>query len=719
MHPHLKRGLDLDLSPVAPTDRLEDDLAQHRTAQDESAKRRRVEAIALHCLRGGLPLILTARLRGPFGTSEWQNPWAEKQREGLGGPATNAAKQAQALQKTRSKAAQLLRKTRSTAPEALRKTRSKAPEVPSPEASRAVGYPEHLDSQPELEPLPPTAPIPDDDDHSGGTQFFSVDTQQSIVNNSPTNPFWLRRSATNVSFPDSSRSDASPSRIRKRDHRCSPRKSLKLAPPKEPLGRRQEPMHATPPDERPLHPSALMHPSSVTKPATIKHQALQQNPPQTSTAGEEVPDSSKLREDSAQEEEARSSQAAQYAHIHAAAETPTTLSKDATLISPEVHPPQPPYAQSFDSLVPATTYKMPSTVLVPHSSPIREPETVQGRSTALSPPSQTLQGRSLTLPPPDRTVPERLPQTHRHNLIASPAPDSSTGFMYRRVGLSKSETHPGQKTKPRAVSFTSSPAKKRNKAHLAATAESVAPVAEAPAPENLPSIVLADAPGEAAARHSEDERESQEGEQQSEDRQDSYRLRQSQYSTQAAMLLAQLEFQEDSSQSSTSSLTLRPWSQPAQNTPPTLQPQPSPAITPLSVFNTHTGLSFGDVAVHGALEGPPISTQDLFNAASPFAFSTVKKTSQHPRRSSMRFALAKLNGSLPAASPTPLTERVPLKEKNTGRPWSAAQPKPASQSPRRATRDVELPQLDFCTSLDFGPNADFTDYFLKGLGNEP
>jgi hypothetical protein len=717
LHPYLKRGLDFDASPVHPSDLVEDLLAEHHNAQDDSSKRRRVEAIASLCLKGRAPLILTSRLKGPF--QGWQNPWAEKEKEGRGGVSKDGVRQAQAQ----------------------RKTRSKAPQVPSPEASRAVGHTEeHLYSQSELEPLPATAPIPDDKDHSGGTEFFSVDTEQFIANNSPINPFWLRRPATSISFPTNSQSDKSPSVIRKRDHRYSSRKSLQLAPSKEPLGGPRLPTCATLPDELWSSASGSMDILSVARPATVpKHQATEESPPHGSST-KDVPDSSRLREDSVQEEEARSSQAAQHAQIEAAVETPTSLSsllRDSTAIPLDAQIPHPLCAQSFDSLVPGTTHKMLSTVQVPQSSLTRVPigagsqngpsrEDIQRSAERLvsSTPKSTIKQEG---PSNDRTVAKgpSLSKKQRHDQVASPAPDSSTGFVYRRVGQPKNGIGNLPREKLRAVSFSSSstPKKKTRDSHEAPL-DTIAPVEEAEVPEDSANVVV-NAAEETAAQEAEHEAVEEEEEPRKDDQQESYKSRQSQYSTQAAMLVAQLEFQEDSSQSSISSATLRPWSQPAQNTSPPLLAQPSPAITPLSVFNARTDLSFNDLAGNNALDAPPISTQDLFNAASPFAFSTVKKKSQRPRRTSMRFALTNLNESVTAKSPNPLAERVPFKEKHTSTMWSLTHEKssmnsskPTSQSPQRTTDDVELPQLDFHTSLDFGPNADFTDYFLKGLNNK-
>ncbi|KAJ4380547.1 hypothetical protein N0V86_003906 [Didymella sp. IMI 355093] len=479
--------------------------------------------------------------------------------------------------------------------------------------------------------------------------------------------------------------------------------------------------------------------SSGLKPTTVtKDQVPEHNPPQTSSA-KDLPDSSRLREDSAQEEEARSSQAAQYAQIEATAETPTSILKYSNAISPEAQMPYPYHAQSFDSLVPATTYKMPSTVQVPQSSPTRETARVGSHSETSSEaiersakrlvssmPKSTLEQKLASV---DRTLAKGsgMREKQRHDRVASPAPASSTGFMYRIVGQPKNGIGNLPRTKPRAVSFgSSSPSRKKARDPSAVALETTAPVTEVEVLADSSSKIATDATEAYDVQQREEEAEAEEEEQHKDDQQESYKSRQSQYSTQAAMLLAQLEFQENSSQSSTSSATLRPWSQPAQNTPRVLLPQPSPAITPLSVFNARTDLSFSDLAGNSVLDGSPISTQDLFNAASPFAFSTVKKKSQRPRRSSMLFALTKLNESMVVTSPTPLAERVPHKEKNTSTMWSFAHenlsmnsPESTSQSLQRTTNDVELPQLDFHTSLDFGPNADFTDYFLKGLNNEP
>ncbi|KAJ4986949.1 hypothetical protein SVAN01_07627 [Stagonosporopsis vannaccii] len=699
LHPYLKRGLDFKASPTDPSDLVEDIAVGSRDEEFNAAKRRRVEAIALQCLRGKPPLILTARLKGPF-TKDWRNPWREDAQTKPGEQSKGVAVRA----------------------ERQGRGQPKRSYVPSPETSRAAGHSqEALDSAPDLEPLPATAPLPDEDDSPGTTEFFSIDNEQFIANNSPANPFWLRRPGASIRLPPNSQTDKSPTRPRTKDPRFNSRKSLQLAPPKEPLGGRPFPFRATPPDEWRSSASASMDVSSSHKPATIVEHAPGPDV-MDSTSSTDIPDSSRLRADSAQEEEARSSQAAQFAQASLTAATPSSLPNVSKTVSSGALA----HAQSFDSLVPATTYKVSSTVQVPQSSPSLSRAELQKSAERLAnmmPRLAKKQPQSPATHKPAKSL--GLPNNLRHDLVASPAPTSSTGFMYRRVGQPKGENENIAKARPRAVSFSSPPARnKRGAAEADVESGKQAPTVEAGV---VDSMQVVEAVGGSSDKEDNDGTVLKPEEDQSTDkRQESYRSKQSQYSTQAAMLLAQLEFQQDSSQSSTSSTTLRPWSQPALNTPPPLLPQPSPAITPLSVFNARTDRSFIDLAGDSVSHGPSISTQDLFEAASPFAFSTVKKKSQHLQRSSLRFALAsRLGESTTAKSPSPSAERVPLKEKNTPTMWSFTDDKSlcasklTSQSPKRNSNNNELPLLDFHTSLDFGPSADFTDCFLRGLDGEP
>ncbi|KAI4924810.1 hypothetical protein J4E85_007927 [Alternaria conjuncta] len=153
----------------------------------------------------------------------------------------------------------------------------------------------------------------------------------------------------------------------------------------------------------------------------------------------------------------------------------------------------------------------------------------------------------------------------------------------------------------------------------------------------------------------------------------------------------------------------------------------SAAVTPLSAFTVQRD---EPLAPETILQAPPISTQDLFGAASPFAFSTVKKKPEETQRSNLRFAFSPSDGVLGAdavaKSPTPTAERVPLKNKdNITSFWSFTTDKASQLShgsfgdrSKGVLNEVGFPALNIDTSLgDFGPTGslDFTDRFLRNI----
>ena len=312
----------------------------------------------------------------------------------------------------------------------------------------------------------------------------------------------------------------------------------------------------------------------------------------------------------------------------------------------------------------------------------------------------------------------------RHDLIASPAPASSTGFVYRKIGNSK---RTGANTSRPNLKHSNSPACEPN-----------TPSSEKQNPQNQTVLqeaepeeqVRKDGAHESLAQHIDDKISKASGAGSPED-QDSLRSslpshssRQSTLSTQAAMLLAQIEFQE-STDLILSSPTHRPWSQSQQDTPRLILPEPSPAITPLAVFSTQLDKSLLNQSVP---RGPFMSTQDLFGAASPFAFSTVKKT-EGRRRSGSRLALhpstdeqSRVNPS-PRKSPAPIADRIPLKAKDISTPlWSFVNEKASQDSfidrSRQSHRDLESSQRDCPIQVDMfstDGSSQFTDRFMRRL----
>jgi hypothetical protein len=333
---------------------------------------------------------------------------------------------------------------------------------------------------------------------------------------------------------------------------------------------------------------------------------------------------------------------------------------------------------------------------------------------------QTTVPITSSLPSHRRSSREDLQQSA--DPATSPVPASPTGFVYKKMAESKREGENPPKPKPRAVDFNSSPALK----------EKVPIILEQP-PQNMATIQESgDAPREDVTKPETIVEAPQEADGDTTVMQDqSQELRTSRgsdWSTQGAMLLAQLEFQE-STFPTVSPEASRMWSKPLRDSPRPMSAVPSPATTPLSILNTEQDKLLPSESI---LQDAPISTQDLFGAASPFAFSTVKKKPEGLGQSNLRFALSptdnegsRANG-LTAKSPTPSAERIPLKDKNIATAfWSFVSEKASQGSQeslvdrsRRSIHDVALPQLSFHTSLDdLGPDGGlhFTDRFLRNI----
>jgi hypothetical protein len=322
-----------------------------------------------------------------------------------------------------------------------------------------------------------------------------------------------------------------------------------------------------------------------------------------------------------------------------------------------------------------------------------------------------------------------------HDLVASPALGSSIGFTYRKTEKTKAK----DKGKPRLVTFSSSPrgAKDSDSALEKVQSDHVIPEEEDegtgdPAvsdevQEPHPDVNDIVGNGVAVA-------ETYINPERHESRRSS-RLS-SNYSTQAALMLAQLEFQEDTAPSVLSDTPRAHW-QSQDDKPQPDRLEPGPVITPFQTFNAELDRKHLDPP-GSSFSGPLLSTQDLFAAASPFAFSTTKKKSVRPQRSTLRFSiLSNERGEHGdgGRSPMPSAERIPLKDRNckvsfrnapfhgwqssiNGSQTDKASQHSMAQSPKPSGIDVQLSLLDFHTSLDdLGPNGDldFTDRFLRNL----
>lgn len=400
-----------------------------------------------------------------------------------------------------------------------------------------------------------------------------------------TNPFWLHRPEPDGKFDmrksTNGTAEASPSRSRGNLTQPDRRRTLQLAQPKTALGHRNEQPSVSPANYVHSSASASMVISSPVKPVipvednTVSHTLRPQETPagsmglapstfeyaQLQSASAMMPLRTPLN--------GPGTIAAEIATEWEAARTPQQGSQ--TSIPREV------IQRSAERLVDLLDSAPTSTTLSKQSNEHAVRETSEG------------------------TTSEPQPQV-RHNFVASPAPNCSSGFMYKKVGTKKWTIGNAPRSKPRAVNFNSSPRNKR-------TARSEPSSQNSKRGEANGSGGSLE--GAAEAQH---EQQSMGSEKSS---------RQSAMSTQAAMLLAQLEFQESTfPMSSPVADTPRPWSQSQGDTPPPGLPEPSPAMTPMSVFKPPLDQAH---AMTSVLRGPMMSTQDLFAAASPFAMSTVKK----------------------------------------------------------------------------------------------
>ncbi|KAF2189565.1 hypothetical protein K469DRAFT_700785 [Zopfia rhizophila CBS 207.26] len=323
-----------------------------------------------------------------------------------------------------------------------------------------------------------------------------------------------------------------------------------------------------------------------------------------------------------------------------------------------------------------------------------------------------------------------------HDLVASPAPASSTGFTYRKIGESrKAKDKAVQKRKPRPVTFTSSPASPAGSHEKGLEeAQPNEPVLQQGDQEveehaNLNHTVpqVAPRPDIYDVQSASPTRPEHHGRHQTQEGLRSSRV--ADFSTQAAMMQAQLEFQQGTFPSVASGTPRLALHSQDETLRPHL-PHLSPATTSFHAFNAELNKKYQPDSV---FQASPMSTQELFMAASPFAFSNVKKKPARLQGSGLRFAVLSNDNIRDDAadresllkSPTASTERIPLKERNSSGIMKSAATEGEKgsqdlslQAPRSPSKMVGLPELDFRTSSDHaGVNAGmgFGDRFLLNL----
>ncbi|KAF2255574.1 hypothetical protein BU26DRAFT_598451 [Trematosphaeria pertusa] len=782
LHVQLRHGIDFGSIVPTPEDRIDDISDEQYGPEQRAAKRRRIETIATQYLRGRTPFILSASLRGPFNKG-WKNPWAKaKQEEKKVASRKRTLADSNHNQGTNPKNV----RSKNVSQKRVARTRKLSP-LPSPETSRAVGdaledVGHAVELRDQAEAPPPGLPPPQRDD-SGATEFFSAEANTTTLNDtSESNLHWLRRPVLEgrVTFgrPKDNHNDPSPTRAQSGHRQLDAQGGLQLAPPKLPLSAAHSPPSRIQAQdaERGSSASASMVISSPAKPVTAmsttrgdipllrrngssvkgttKHTTSNDT---TITAPHDpanIPNPSRTQVNSSGERINGANDASeilQYAQVDNIATEPTTHNEGLmpsdwmtnevgstegrlVLQTPPIGPANP-IGHIANSAVVCLNEADPTILEGLRSATklalraveearaqrriIRRPsrEDVQNsaeRCLQRDLPSNATLGHSQKAICTASKEPASRKRPH-HDLVASPTPASSKGFTYRKPGVPKPKGTGARKSKPRPMKFSSSPALGKD---TGKTIKKVQQNLTPPDEGRTPRPDVYEVPTETTNEQ---------------ERQQSFRSsRNSEYSTQAAIMLAQLEFQEGTFPSPASA-TPGGWQHGSNERPQQGAMELSPAITPFHAFNAELEKLHSPDSV---LREPPISTQDLFTAASPFAFSTVKK--KPPRvqgGSGLRFAVfptGEQNGHVGhengAKSPTPSAERIPLKERNSKVHFrgtaseKASQETPSTfQGPKLLRQDVEFPQQDFPTSLDGpGPNGDldFTDQFLRNLNND-
>lgn len=711
LHPLIRHVTSTDPVFLRPEDVVEPIPDESEYVGARSKKRKRIETIANKYIKlGRRPLIVSAGLRGPF-NGGWKNPWA-----------------------------------RPTSP------------APSVEASRGqdvdqdrvVPLDDNDDDQ--VHVSPDTSSV--QQDGSGPAEVSIIDPDPSIsFDNHEDNSLWLRRplpESTALVNSAHGHRDPSPTRARLGYRPVDQQGRLQLVTPRQPMnmahsdpGRsvdRESDWISKAPASTITKESPVRSTESI---ASAKRKRTYSKHERANTLGDQRPSKTvvtpsplKITPSTTQKGQ-YSTDAKRYGLLnpdtgkedHASRLTPVSA------VSQSAKTTQGPISKGSKSKV--QTAKSNNGQQTSVSAPNTTSRTSRHDNEASVDPSARASSsiRSANTGQKRRKIPRGdTAPSERHDRVTSPTLASSTGFKYRKVGEAK-QTKPLAKSKPRPVTFSS-------------PAITKPPSGSANGPELDTNDGVNEAETAAAGKQAIERPDVYDVPESPAKQQQSYKSsRASGFSTQAALLMAQMEFQ-DSTMAATAATAegdATPW----LNVGSTPQDSiiPSPAFTPFHEFNAALE---EDYAPEATMQDVPINTQDLFATISPFAQSTVKKSTR-PASSNLRFSVfAKTEQDTPshggmgvvkgAKSPTPWG-RIPLQAKNSRVSFSGAQGEKGSQDEKgsqegkssqetitgrtRVSRSkgsgvqaLELPQLDFGASLDglrSKGEVDFTDRFLLRL----
>ncbi|KAF2656554.1 hypothetical protein K491DRAFT_715317 [Lophiostoma macrostomum CBS 122681] len=700
LHPLLREGLDYDGLDLDPEDLLEPYPDSYTDPAYRAAKRRRVEIIATACIKGRLPIIATARLRGPFNNG-WKNPWAPTCVEPAYGPSVgeqptvnqpseivqNGSSNELGHANTSVKRidvkvtiAQASMKARSTNLGVKVISRGKKRNTKGTKSKRRIETP----STSVLSESNEFSVVTEDHSANGGTEALPDDSTNGMR--------WLRR------CPSDDTQDATdlnplptPSRRQRRTNGVSKVIQAGLSRPLPMTDSHTNPspgcMSARPLDHH-WHSSnsasmVISSPAGPTSPL-----------PKSARKAEIVP----LR----------------------------TVNRDKTIAKATELSIPPPETLSASELGPVGIGSpLPQSRILDQMTDIRAAQNLAESivdnvpSSESKPVTREEIRRSAERCAPIRPIASTTTSQSnsvREGYSASTAaellkPSFSTSFIYRRIGDSKSIDQVPLKSKPRPMTFNSSPEVRANANN------------QVTKPEGIEDHRVYIEPGDQYTSNSPRPDPYEVVEESRGVREESRSSRHSIQSTQTALMLAQMDFQ-NSTMHSLASNDQPSWSNDQMEHSPTLYREDRVAITPFRDFNAELDRRN---PTESAFRAPPMSTQDLFAAASPFALSTAKKKTVPAKRSSLRFAVLsnetremRADTETGKKSPTPSAERIPLKERNSYISFKAVADGPQKRSqnsplgsPVRAKQSLELLQLDLRTSLD--DELNFTERFLDHL----
>ncbi|KAF2739885.1 hypothetical protein EJ04DRAFT_259736 [Polyplosphaeria fusca] len=734
LHPHLKRGIDYEPLQVDPADALDSEHGSHDEAQ-RAAKRRRLEAIVTQYLKGNPPRLLSTSLRRPLDKA-WKNPWAKEKRHAIESRIGKPQHSVGYVQGYKAKDTPTHENVRG-AP-----SRAKSPEISRTahaESLNSVRYEEFIGSV--------TAPFPT---ASNSKRQNSIDTEHALADEHTPSASgarskrihrkeWLRRppaepersmsegdSATN--FQPSSPTPSRPGR--------SPRDDVQKAFPVLDF---DDIRHTSPKAKEPraleLHRSSMdihslgratgsAHAQVETMDISESRSGVQLGlqdhlvgSRHTSSGSDDNALGAATTAGAADFENAAFSQRATqhvqpavHAHQTGANTAPANAHNSLHDMNGALTDPVAIGRHQVDHELPGeqlpdqeaslqNRFGEPNSQECVFNHPSRDSIQKSVERCVLHVPVLSVAKLGTQRRAARNTADGVTAQNPAYNSVASPTPNSSTGFAFERVGKSKNINKGPRGSRPKPVKVEVSTSK---------SMDDISP------PQGQTRFSTVRTPPRDIYDVMSLEKEIR-------DRSPS--RRESIHSTQAALTLARLGFQEGSFPSPVDDNAL---AQTWETTPGPADPIAS--ITPFHAFNAELDKEY---PLDSLPDGPPISTQDLLDAASPFAFSTAKKKAFKPlARSNLRFAVLPDDGVDEGAnmagqqSPTPPADRASLKDRGVRRSIQSTANSVDRGSQEASTQDVEdttkLQATPRSTAYSFDREdlsacMDFTARFLRNL----